>query len=111
MLGHRVRNQVMIIILCISDIIVIQKQFRLSSNQHPSTSIQRTDPRNTTEEAQHSSHNFIFVADPYLCFILKDRQYSSTSVKCFLISFKTHQTLHTLSEFRHGFSKHLRLRS
>lgn len=63
MLGHRVRNQVTIIILCISDIIVIQKQFCLSSNRHSSTGIEQT-PGNTTEEAQRSSHNFIFVADP-----------------------------------------------
>lgn len=67
------------------------------------TNIHRLASNEQTPETQPKKHSTVLtilfsllIQD--LCFILKDRQYSSTSVKCFLISFKMHQTLHTLSE-------------
>lgn len=50
MLGHRVRNQVMIIILCISDIMVIQKtipfEFKPTFvDRHPTDRPPETQPK------------------------------------------------------------------
>lgn len=50
MLGHGVRNQVMIIIFCISDIIVIQKLF---SFEFKSTFIDQHPPE--TQPKKHST--------------------------------------------------------